>query len=74
MLKCECCGSTSIYLGWEQTEFPYRGYVVDVDSRYSSCDACGYEWVNPEQSYENKKLSAAAKEKIDNWILTEGVE
>ena len=74
MLKCECCGSTSIYLGWQQTEFPYRGYVVDVDYQQCSCDDCGFEWATLGQSYQNMKLRVAAKEKIDNWILTEGVE
>jgi C4-type Zn-finger protein len=73
MLKCEC-GSTEVYVGSQQTEFPYKGYIVDVDYYQCSCDDCGFEWVNPEQSYENKKLSLAAKEKIDNWILTEGDE
>jgi C4-type Zn-finger protein len=74
MLKCECCGSTSIYLGEQQTEFPYKGYIVDVDYHLCSCDDCGFVWVNPEQSYENKKLSLEAKAKIDNWILENGEE
>ena len=74
MLKCECCGSTEVYIGEQQTEFPYKGYIVDVDYHQCSCDYCGQVWTTPEQVTKNVLLSAAAKAKIDNWILTEGDE
>jgi len=71
MTKCEC-GSEDVYVGEQQTEFKYKGYVVDIDYHQCSCDNCGMVWSNADQINMNKEIVVSAKKRIDQWILENG--
>lgn len=73
MLICEC-GSENVYVGEQQTEFSYRGHVVDIDYHQCSCDDCGMLFATAEQINQNKQVTIAAKQRIDQWILENGDE
>lgn len=45
----------------------YRGQQAEIDSLYSTCDACCSDIATPEQTHANKRLMIAFKKRVDGY-------